>query len=145
MGHPHDEKVVVMRTSTHALFAHPCNGRWLIQEGWVTFSQLICLAVLGLVGLQGMKFSVFWYDNWQLEEAMQEVVNDASFSTNAAVINAVLAKAQKLKVPLDPRNLHVEWSTHQGTRLWATYDVHVDFSLGFSQTYNFHPEVQSRR
>jgi hypothetical protein len=92
-----------------------------------------------------MKFSVFWYDNWQLEEAMQAVVNDASFSTDASVIHAVVAKARKLKVPLDPRNLHVERSTHQGTRLRASYDVTFTFPLGLSQTYTFHPEVQSRR
>jgi hypothetical protein len=111
----------------------------------VTFSQLICLGVLCLVGLQGMKFSVCWYDNWQLEEGMQDVINDASFSTDAAVIHAVLAKAQTLKVPLDPRNLHVERIAHRGMRVWASYDVTLAFPLGLSQTYTFHPEARSNR
>ena len=57
----------------------------------------------------------------------------------------MVAKAQKLKVPLDPRNLHVERSAHRGMRLWAFYDVTFAFPLGLSQTYTFHPEVQSRR
>jgi hypothetical protein len=92
-----------------------------------------------------MKLSVYWYDNWRLEEAMQEMVNDAPFSTDAEVINAVLAKAQKLNVPLDPRQLHIERSSHRGTRLWATYDVRFTFPLGFSQTYTFHLEAQSTR
>jgi hypothetical protein len=145
MGWRQDEKVVVMCQSTQAPFAHPCNGRWLLQEGRATFSQLICLAVFCLAGLQGLKFMASWYDNWQLEEAMQAVVNDTSFSTDAGMINAVLAKAQKLKVPLAPRNLHIERSSHGGTRLWAAYEVIVTFPLGFSQTYNFHPEVRSSR
>src|SRR5262245_24239294 len=108
MEHPHDNTVLVICTSTQPCSAHSRNGWWSLQEGRVTFSQLICLAIIGFVGLQCMKLSVCWYDNWQLEETMQVVVNDASFSTDAAVINTVLAKARKLKVPLDPRDLHIE-------------------------------------
>jgi len=96
-----------------------------------------------VAGFQGLKFVASWYDNLRLTGAMQEVVNQVQVLTDGDMISAVLTKAQELKVPLDPRHLHVERSTYGGARLWATYDVMVALPLGFSQTYTFHPEVQS--
>jgi hypothetical protein len=143
IGQPHDEQVIVMCNPTHDILTHPRNRRWVLQEGRVTVSQLICLVLLCVAGLQGLKFVASWNNILRLKGAMQEAVNQVQVLTDDDMISAVLAKAQELKVPLDPRHLHVERSTYGGTRLWATYDVTVALPLGFSQTYTFHPEVQS--
>jgi hypothetical protein len=145
MGRPHEEKEVVMRKPTQGPFAHSRNRWWLFQEGRVTFSQIICITILFLVGMQSLKCIAAWYNNWRLEEAMQDAVNDASFSTDPALIASVLAKAQQLQVPLDPQNLYVERSSQGGIRLWATYQVTLTFPLGFSHTQRFRPEVRSGR
>lgn len=134
-----------MRKSTQDLVAHTRNRWWLLQEGRVTFSQILCITILFLVGMQSLKFISTWYDNWRLEEAMQDAVNDASISMDTAVMSNVLTRAKQLKVPLDPRNLHIERSSQGGTRLWAAYEVTLTFPLGFSHTSHFRPEVRSGR
>src|SRR5882724_12175701 len=145
MRQPDDAQEVVRCTPTHDTFAHPCSGQWLLQDGRVTFSQMVCLAVLVFVGTQGLKFVASWYDHLRLKVAMQEVVHEAPWSTDTAMISAVLTKAQQLKVPLDPRHLHVERSSQSDTRLWASYAVTLTFPLGFSHTQHFGPEVRSGR
>jgi hypothetical protein len=111
----------------------------------MSFAKLFALAVLLMGGVLGVKFIASWYDDLQLKGAMQEFVKEAPLSTDAAVISAVLAKAQQLKVPLDPRDIHLERSPQGSMRLWAEYDVTVTFPLGFSHTQGFRPEVWSSR
>jgi hypothetical protein len=145
MGRLHDAKEGGMRQSTHDPVAHPHHRWWPLQEGRVTFSQMICLAILFLVGMQSVKFIASWYDNWRLQEAMQDAVHDASISMDTTVMSTVLTRAKELKIPLDPRNLHLERNSQGRTRLWATYEVTLTFPLGFSRTSRFRPEVRSGR
>jgi hypothetical protein len=145
MGRLHDAKEGGTRTSIHDPVAHPHHRSWPLQEGRVTFAQLICLAILFLVGMQSVKFIASWYDNWRLQEAMQDAVHDASISMDTAVMSTVLTRAKQLKIPLDPRNLHLERNSQGGTRLWAAYEVTLIFPLGFSHTSHFRPEVRSGR
>lgn len=145
MGQPDAEAVVVRHTPTHDILAHPRDRRWLLQEGGITVTQVFTLAVLCLLGLQGLKFIASRYDHLQIAKTMQHAVNEAPFSTDAAVVRTVLAKAKALQIPLDPRAIHLERSAHGGARLWAEYDVTVTFPLGFSHTQRFRPEVRAGR
>jgi hypothetical protein len=111
----------------------------------MSFAKLFTVAVLLMAAILGLKFVASWYDYLQLKGAMQESVTQAQGSTDAAVISAVQAKAQQLKVPLVPRDIHVERAPQGGVRLWAEYDVTLSFPLGFSHTQSFRPEVRSGR
>jgi hypothetical protein len=108
-------------------------------------SRVLTLAVLVAAGIQGLKFIAPWYDYLRLKGAMQESVGQAQFATDAAVISVVQAKAEQLNVPLAPRDIHVERSPQRSIRLWAEYDVTLNFPLGFSHTQRFRPEVNSGR
>ena len=111
------------------------------QEGRVSFSQVIMVAAVFILGMQGLKFISPWYDNLRLKGSMQESVNQAQLSTDGEMISTVLAKAKELQLPLDSRNLHVERNAQGGTRLWAQYEVTLSFPFGFSHTQTFRPDV----
>ena len=111
----------------------------------MSIPQVLTLAVLVVVGIQGLKFTTPWNDYLRLKGAMQESVSQAQLSTDAAVISAVQAKAEQLEVPLVRRDIHVERKPQAAVRLWAEYDVTLNFPLGFSHTQRFRPEVWSGR
>jgi hypothetical protein len=107
--------------------------------------KVLTLAVLVVVGIQGLKFIAPWYNYLRLKGAMQESVSQAQLSTDAAMISAVQAKAEQLEVPLILSDIHVERKTPAGVQLWAEYDVTLNFPLGFSHTQRFRPEAWSGR
>jgi hypothetical protein len=111
----------------------------------MSIPRMLTLAVLVVVGIQGLKFIPPWYNYLRLKGAMQESVSQAQLSTDAAVISAVQAKAEQLEVPLVRRDIHVERKPQAAVRLWAEYDVSLNFPLGFSHTQRFRPEVWSGR
>ena len=145
MEHPEKDNKGALGTSAHHPLLQYRSHRSRLPEGGITVTQVIMLAILFYLGLQGLKFVAPWYDNLRLAEAMQEALREASISTDAAVIGAVQDKAKQLKVPLDPRDIHLERSWHGSVRLWAAYEVTLTFPLGFSHTQRFRPEVRSMR
>jgi hypothetical protein len=72
------------------------ENRWrTLPDGRVTFSQVFTVAILFVVGIQGLKFIGPWYDYLRFKGAMQESVNQAPLLTNGDMINAVMAKAKE--------------------------------------------------
>jgi hypothetical protein len=117
----------------------------IMQDGRVTFSQVFTVAVIFLLGIQGLRFIAPWYDYLRLKGSMQESVNQAPILTDGDMISAIIGKAKELKVPLASRNIHVDRRGQGGVRLWAEYDVTLTFPLGLTYTQNFRPEVRSVR
>jgi hypothetical protein len=135
----------VMRGSAQDTLARHRNRSMTLQEGGVTFSQIFTVAVLFLIGFLGIKFLAPWSDYLSLKAAMQASVNQAQVSTDAALVSAVLDKATRLKIPLDPEDVHLTRNGPGSVGLWAQYDVTLSFPLGFSHTQTFRPEVRSVR
>jgi hypothetical protein len=141
----HNENEVVLSDTTRDPVVPHGNHLLTLQEGRATFAQVFTVAVVFVLGMQGLKFITPWYDYLRLKGTMQKSVNQAQVSTDEAVISAVLGKAKQLQVPLAPRDIHLERSSYSGTRLWAAYEVTLTFPLGFWHTPTFRPEVRSAR
>jgi hypothetical protein len=141
----YDEKAAAMGDTPGDTRAHHNQRSEAPQEGRATFSQVFTVAVIFLLGIQGLKFITPWYDYLRLQGAMQESVNQAPLLTDGDMISAVMTKAKELKLPLTPRDIHVDRRGQGGIRLWADYNVTLTFPLGFSYTQSFRPEVRSVR
>jgi hypothetical protein len=111
----------------------------------MSFSRIVTATVFIMASVVGLRFVSPWYDHLRLQATMRETVAQAQVLTDDAIISSVLVKAKDLKVPLDPRQIHLQRSGAGGTRLWAEYDVTLSFPLGFSHTQRFRPDVSSGR
>jgi hypothetical protein len=145
MDRLYHENEVVVRDTTQGTVAYQHNRPRIPPDGRVTFSQLFTVAILCVVGIQGLKFITPWYDYLRLKGSMQESVNQAPVLTDGDMVSAIIAKAKELDVPLTPRNIYVDRRAQGGVRLWAEYDVTLTFPLGLSYTQYFRPEVRSAR
>jgi hypothetical protein len=111
----------------------------------MSFSRIVTATVVVMASVAGLRFVSPWYDHLRLKATMQEAVAQAQVLPDDEIISSVLVKAKDLKVPLGPRQIHLERRWVGGTRLWAEYDVTLSFPLGFSHTQRFRPDVSSGR
>lgn len=111
------------------------------HEGGITVSRLLILAVMLLGGMQALKFVSPWVSSLRLQSAMQEVIDQAPVLTEPEMIQAVMAQARALNLPLAPQDIRVIRDRSGSLRLYAEYDVTVTFPFGSAYTLSFRPEA----
>jgi len=127
-----------------------------LQEGRITFFHLFTLAILLVVFFNALRFLPHLRDYTALKREMQEAIDQTTLLrddeltravgavvTDSELVRDVVARARKLNIKLDPRDIEVTRAPGKNKRLQVEYEVTVTFPFRFYRKLTFSPEVVS--
>ena len=82
------------------------------ERGFVTFSGLLLLLVVASIIFVAYKLLPPYIDNYQLRDSMETISRTATYNrmSEKEIRDEILSQANKLGIPLDPRDVRVQRS-----------------------------------
>ena len=113
-----------------------------------TLKLMLGVAILGLVGLVGLKIIPPYFANYQFEDSIKNESVQATYTTRSEddIREAIIKEARGYDIALTPKQVKVTRVGGYGTgtlNIEADYTVPIDLP-GYSTTLEFHPSSKNK-
>ncbi len=113
-----------------------------------TLKLIFVLAILGALGLAGIKIIPPYFSNYQFEDSIKTEAVQSTYTsrTEDDIRDAVIKEARKYDIALTPKQVHV---SRVGTIASGSLTIEADYTVpidlpGYSTTLEFHPSTKNK-